>query len=114
MNVDDKREKEMQIVSEMITLYCRQQHRTMVGLCAECAGLLAYSKERIAQCPLMETKTFCSSCSVHCYEAKRREKIRSVMKFSGPRMIFFRPLTALKHLYEMRKEKQRKEKNHNE
>ena len=110
MNVDDKREKEMQVVGEMITLYCRQQHRTMGGLCSECAGLLAYSKERIAQCPFMETKTFCSSCSVHCYEVKSREQIRLVMKFSGPRMFFYRPLTALKHLFDMGKEKQRRKK----
>ena len=37
----------------------------------------------------METKTFCSNCKVHCYKPEMRKKIRAVMRFSGPRMIFY-------------------------
>lgn len=45
-------------------------------------------------------------------ETKReREKIRAVMRFSGPRMIFHHPVAAIRHVIETKKEKRRLEKN---
>jgi hypothetical protein len=55
----------------------------------------------------METKTFCSNCKVHCYKPEMREKIREIMRFSGPRMIFYHPIMAIRHLIESKKEKQK-------
>ncbi len=55
----------------------------------------------------METKTFCSNCKVHCYKPEMREKIRIVMRYSGPRMLFVHPVMCLKHLIESKKEKKR-------
>ena len=86
----DKREREKRMVSEMIALYCRKKHHTKGGLCPECADLEAYARMRSDKCPFMETKTFCSNCKVHCYKPVMREKIREVMRFSGPRMLFFK------------------------
>ena len=40
-----------------------------------------------------------------------REKIRAVMRFSGPRMIFHHPLMAICHVIETKKEKKRLESN---
>ena len=40
-----------------------------------------------------------------------REKIRDVMRFSGPRMIFHHPVMAVSHVIETKKEKRRLEKN---
>jgi hypothetical protein len=34
-----------------------------------------------------------------------REKIREIMRFSGPRMIFYHPIMAIRHLIESKKEK---------
>ena len=77
---------EKAMVSEMIALYCRKNHHTHGKLCAECAALDNYARTRVEHCPFMETKTFCSNCRVHCYKPDMREKIRVVMRFSGPRM----------------------------
>ena len=75
------------LVSEMIALYCRKQHHTLRGsLCPECQQLHDYALARIEHCPFMETKTFCSACKVHCYQPEMREKIRTVMRWAGPRM----------------------------
>ena len=93
----------------MIALYCRKQHGGK-SLCAECAALDAYARQRSDRCPFMETKTFCSNCRVHCYRPEMREKIREVMRFSGPRMIFYHPVMALRHVMETKKEKNRLEK----
>lgn len=102
-----KQEREQQIVEQMIGLYCRKKHRSRRGLCAECAGLLAYARARSERCPFQEKKTFCSNCRVHCYKPQMREKIRAVMRYSGPRMPFHRPVTAVRHLIETKREKRR-------
>lgn len=107
-DVTTKREKEL--VSQMIALYCRKQHGNKQGLCTECAELDNYARQRSDKCPFMETKTFCSNCKVHCYKPVMREKIREVMRFSGSRMIFSHPITAVRHVVETKKEKKRLEK----
>ena len=109
-DVSAKREEEKELVSQMIALYCRKQHGNKRALCAECAELDSYARQRSDKCPFMETKTFCSNCKVHCYKPVMREKIREVMRFSGPRMIFFHPVTAVRHVIETKKEKKRLEK----
>lgn len=109
MDVQTKREREKETVSLMIALYCRKKHGGR-SLCPDCAALEAYARLRSDKCPFMETKTFCSNCRVHCYKPDMREKIRAVMRFSGPRMIFHHPVMAVRHLIETRREKRRMEK----
>ena len=103
-----KRAEEQLLVSEMIALYCCRQHHTPKGsLCPECQELRDYALARIDHCPFMETKTFCVNCRVHCYKPDMREKIRVVMRFSGPRMIFYHPVAAIRHMVETKREKKR-------
>lgn len=109
MDVQAKREREKRTVSTMIALYCRKKHRFPGGLCPECAALDAYARMRSDKCPFMETKTFCSNCRAHCYRPDMRERIRDVMRFSGPRMIFVHPIMAIRHVIESKKEKRRLE-----
>lgn len=105
-----KREKEKELVSQMIALYCRKQHGMKKHLCEECKALDEYARMRSDRCPFMETKTFCSNCKVHCYQPAMRQRIREVMRFSGPRMIFRHPVTVTRHMIETMKEKKRLEK----
>lgn len=109
MDIQTKREREKQLVSQMIALYCKKQHGGK-SLCPDCAALDAYARQRSDRCPFMETKTFCSNCKVHCYKPEMREKIRAVMRFSGPRMMFHHPVIAVRHVIETKKEKRRLEK----
>ncbi len=108
MNTETKRQREKETVSLMIAIYCRKTHGGKT-LCTECAQLDAYARLRSDKCPFMETKTFCSNCRVHCYKSDMREKIRQVMRFSGPRMIFHHPVMAIRHVIETKKEKKRLE-----
>ena len=82
----------------MINLYCKHNHKTK-QLCPECKKLLEYSDNKIEKCPFLATKTFCSNCSVYCFNTEMREEIRIVMRYSGPRIIFHHPILALKHVY---------------
>lgn len=111
-DVTAKREREKRLVSQMIALYCRKNHGGKVGLCPDCAALDAYARQRSDQCPFMERKTFCSNCRVHCYRPDMREKIRLVMRFSGPRMLLVHPVAAIRHGIETKREKHRLEERH--
>lgn len=100
-----KRLREKRIVREMILLYCKKHHSSEQSPCSACAALIAYAHDRSDKCPFMENKTFCSNCRVHCYHPQMREKIRSVMRYSGPRMLKTHPILAIQHLIENKLEK---------
>lgn len=110
-SADDKRRREKETVALMIGIYCRKKHGTKKGLCPRCRELLDYAAARSDRCPFMETKTFCSNCKVHCYRPDMRARIKEVMRFSGPRMIFYHPGMATRHMIESMKEKRRLEMN---
>ena len=108
--IEEKRQREISIVTKMIEVYCRKKHDTKDGLCPECQELLDYATMRSSHCPFMETKTFCANCRVHCYKPEMRERIKTVMRFSGPRMLLYYPLATIRHLIESIKEKRKREK----
>lgn len=92
----------------MIELYCHKKHGTRKGeLCQQCQELKDYAFLRSDRCPYMETKTFCSNCKTHCYKPEMRERIREVMRFSGPRMVMYHPVLAFRHLHETKKEQKK-------
>ena len=108
-DIASKRLREKEMVAQMIALYCKKRHGKKNGLCPECQSLLDYAQSRSDQCPFMETKTFCSNCRVHCYKQEMREKIREVMRFSGPRMLLVHPGAAIRHVIETKRENKRLE-----
>lgn len=92
-------EREQRTVSLMIGLYCRKHHGSRKGeLCAECATLREYAAERLRRCPHGEKKPTCRKCPIHCYRPDMKERIRKVMRYSGPRMILHYPVAALRHV----------------
>lgn len=109
MEKEEKCRKEQEMVQEMITLYCRKKHGTNRNgkLCSQCQELMDYAWQRSEKCPFMEEKTFCSNCRVHCYQTHQREEIRQVMRFSGPRMLFYHPRMAVWHIISSNREKRR-------
>jgi len=93
----NKLEREKDTVEKMIVLYCKKHHHGQVP-CIECKKLLDYALLRIDKCKFGTDKPTCQKCTVHCYAKEEKEKIRIVMRYSGPRMIFYHPYAALKHL----------------
>lgn len=91
--------REDRTVAAMIELYCQQNHHSAPGeLCAECAELRAYTRARLKRCPFQGDKPTCANCAVHCYRPDMRERVRQVMRYSGPRMLLRHPLLAIIHL----------------
>jgi predicted amidophosphoribosyltransferase len=90
-------ETEKRTVVAMIEIFCHGQHDTKKELCPECRELLDYALQRLEKCPFQEKKPKCSECPVHCYKPDMREKIRAVMKYAGPRMLYRHPVLSGAH-----------------
>ena len=90
-------EEEKRVVEQMIRLYCRkcEGHDE---LCPSCKELLDYAHSRLERCRYGEHKPTCKKCPVHCYRPQMKERIRMVMRWSGPRMIIYHPIAAIQHL----------------
>lgn len=92
-------EQEQKIVLAMIKVYCHKKHHSK-HLCPECEALAEYAHKRLTHCRYGKDKGFCSGCTTHCYAPKYKEKIREVMRFSGPWMLLYHPITAIKHIFQ--------------
>ena len=92
-------EGEKKVVSKMIVIFCKNKHGSDNGLCRACTVLHDYALMRLERCPFGENKPTCGTCPVHCYKKDMREKIRTVMRYAGPRMIFRHPVDSVHHFY---------------
>ena len=88
--------REWKTVSAMLRIYCRDNHNG--NLCPECQQLMSYVNLRLDRCRFGEEKPTCAKCPVHCYQRDRREQIRVVMRYSGPKMLWEHPILSLWHL----------------
>ncbi|OQA42364.1 MAG: hypothetical protein BWY52_02233 [Chloroflexi bacterium ADurb.Bin325] len=93
-------QREARTIEAMIEIYCQDHHgpRARGELCTDCATLLDYAGLRLEKCPFQEHKTTCTKCPVHCYKPDMRERVREVMRYSGPRMVYKHPWLAIMHL----------------
>ncbi len=90
-------EREQRTVAQMIRIYCRHKEGNR-ELCPECLALLEYARLRLSKCPFGDYKTSCRKCTVHCYRPDMKDLIKAVMRYSGPRMILYHPIAAIRHL----------------
>jgi hypothetical protein len=98
-----RKDRERKTIRAMIEIYCRGHHSASGRLCTECKDLLNYAEMRLEKCPFGENKTNCADCSVHCYQPAMRERVKEVMRYSGPRMTYRHPVLALHHFLDGRK-----------
>jgi len=92
-----KMELESRTAEAMIEIFCHEQHGSKQGLCPECRELLDYVVQRLEKCPFQENKPKCAECPVHCYKPDMKKKIKAVMKYAGPRMLYRHPLLSGAH-----------------
>ena len=91
--IDDER----RTVRLMIRLYCRRKEGNH-HLCDGCRALAEYAEERLSRCRFGESKPTCRLCKLHCYRTDMRLKMKEIMRYSGPRMILYHPVIAIRHL----------------
>lgn len=91
-------DREKEVITLMIKLYCEKKHKSKRDeLCAECVELLEYAHKRLTNCKFQNEKSTCSRCPIHCYKKDMRIKVKDVMRFSGPRILIYRPIEFLRH-----------------
>src|SRR5665647_299109 len=83
--------REKKTIDSMVHIYCKAHHGTHGELCPECIEFKAYAFMRLEKCPFQEKKSTCGKCLIHCYKPDMKEKVRKVMRYSGPRMLLHHP-----------------------
>lgn len=91
-------QRETATVRLMVEVYCNGNHRR-TSLCESCSELSRYAQQRVQCCPLGSKKPTCRRCTIHCHDADHRDRIRAVMRYAGPRMLFRHPLLAIRHMF---------------
>ncbi len=104
--LNDKKAKDLKVLGDFIAVYCREHHRDearvpfpirddrlrkILGnkdlvLCKDCSKLLNHGMAKLLLCPY-DPKPKCAKCETHCYAPVYREKVREVMRFSGPYLV---------------------------
>ncbi|MGA3399522.1 MAG: nitrous oxide-stimulated promoter family protein [Acetobacteraceae bacterium] len=96
--------REFKTIVVMLRMYCRAHHGpTNALLCHDCLELHDYARRRLERCVFGETKPTCANCTVHCYKATMRERVRQVMSWAGPRMLWRHPALAVWHVIDGRR-----------
>jgi len=93
-----KREKKT--IGYMVEIYCRDHHKTRGELCPQCKEFREYALMRLDKCPFQDKKSTCGKCLIHCYRPDMKEKVKRVMRYSGPRMLLYHPTLALHHAWD--------------
>lgn len=94
--------REAATLEAMAGIYCKAHHGDAESapgrkLCRECAEVVDYAMERTKRCP-NKRKGNCEDCAIHCYAPAKREAIRQIMRYAGPRMLLRHPVMAWRHL----------------
>ncbi|MBF0105614.1 MAG: nitrous oxide-stimulated promoter family protein [Deltaproteobacteria bacterium] len=96
--------REIKTIGAMVTIYCKDKHRGCwqpgCRICDECQAIINYATHRTLKCPLKKDKPACRYCTIHCYEENYRRRVREIMSYAGPRMLWRHPLLALLHLWD--------------
>jgi hypothetical protein len=98
--------REKKTLEAMIRIYCHSLHNTEGNVCMKCQKILDYSIEHLGKCPYGVDKPACNTCPIHCYETEMRERIRAIMRYAGPKMLFPHPILSLYHLLDKQKNSQ--------
>lgn len=90
--------RELETIRAMVRIHCHDRHGQRAELCPNCQELMDYATRRLDRCVFGDDKPTCANCKVHCYSDAKREEIRAVMRYAGPRMIWRHPLLAIAHI----------------
>ncbi|NCO54486.1 MAG: hypothetical protein COS14_03270 [Bacteroidetes bacterium CG02_land_8_20_14_3_00_31_25] len=97
--------RERKTIEVMLKMYCKNHHYNEFELCEDCNLLLKYALNKIDKCVFGQQKPVCSECKIHCYAKEMRNKIKEIMRYSGPRMLLNHPYLAIMHIVDKRNHK---------
>ena len=89
--------REKKTISSMIALYQRRCPEARDDT-EQYQALNAYADKRLDRCVFGEEKPACKQCPVHCYQPAKREEMKQIMRWAGPRMLWRHPILTIRHL----------------
>ncbi|UQY43579.1 nitrous oxide-stimulated promoter family protein [Erwinia sp. PK3-005] len=90
-------QREKRTIEKMIALYqtnCPQADSDTERY----RSLYHYAVKRLDRCAFGEEKPACKQCPIHCYQPAKREEMKQIMRWAGPRMLWHHPILAIRHL----------------
>ncbi|MDJ6965144.1 nitrous oxide-stimulated promoter family protein [Salmonella enterica] len=89
--------REKLTIKKMIALY-ESQCPQASAVQGHYEALFAYAQKRLDKCVFGEEKPACKQCPVHCYQPAKREEMKQIMRWAGPRMLWRHPVLTVRHL----------------
>jgi hypothetical protein len=102
---DRKLTADLRLLTKFVQIYCADHHAAEprspvalptcdvtalagreVCLCRPCSQLLMHALVKRSHCP-MDPKPACKHCPQHCYAAPYRQQMRTVMAWSGRKLV---------------------------
>ncbi len=99
----NRMQREGATIKVMVGIYCQAHHDLEVADCPECSEIQNYALDRLHYCPYQEGKTSCKNCPLHCYKPSMKDKVKRIMRFSGPRMALRHPILTIFHFIDDRR-----------
>lgn len=90
-------QREKLTIKKMIALYQRSCSDALPEP-EHYQALYHFAEKRLDKCVFGEHKPACKRCPVHCYPYVKREEMKQIMRWAGPRMIWRHPLLTVCHL----------------
>ena len=94
-------EKDMRTLEAMGRMYCKKFHQDAAkdeaGLCTECRQTVNATAQRTQACPFNHEGN-CQDCPIKCQRGDAQDRIKAIMKYSAPRMLFAHPAMTLRYL----------------
>jgi len=94
--------REKETIRKMIALYEKQCPQASKAA-GHYPALNEYADKRLDKCVFGEEKPACKQCPVHCYQPAKREEMKQVMRWAGPRMLLRHPILTVRHLIDDRR-----------
>ncbi|WP_435930543.1 nitrous oxide-stimulated promoter family protein [Dryocola sp. BD613] len=95
-------EREKKTIQKMLNLY-EQNGPAADNTPEHYQSLFSYASKRLDRCAFGKEKPACKHCPIHCYQPARREEMKQIMRWAGPRMLFHHPLLTILHLIDDRR-----------
>lgn len=92
--------RDLRTLQAIGSIYCAAHHvdapKNPHGMCAECAATIAFTHDRASNCPNGHTGN-CADCAIKCNRGEQQQRIKAIMKYAAPRMLFKHPLMTLEY-----------------
>lgn len=92
--------REKKTIQKMVRLYAHSHPEADSDYYQQ---LINYSYNRLDKCRYGEDKPACKQCPIHCYQPAKRETMKQIMRWAGPRMLIYHPILAIRHLIDDKK-----------